>query len=70
MARTDDDTWGPDGGVGMTATFGAVARALATTKGLVNDPFAEQLVRAAGCSTSPGWSTTSGTPKTTATTRS
>ncbi|BBY23072.1 SAM-dependent methyltransferase [Mycobacterium stomatepiae] len=48
MARTDDDTWGPDGGVGMTATFGAVARALATTKGLVNDPFAEQLVRAAG----------------------
>jgi methyltransferase (TIGR00027 family) len=48
MARTDNDTWGPDSGVGMTATFGAVARALATTKGLVNDPFAEQLVRAAG----------------------
>lgn len=48
MARTDNDTWGPDSGVGITATFGAVARALATTKGLVNDPFAEQLVRAAG----------------------
>ena len=48
MARTDDDTWGPDSGVGMTATFGAVGRALATAKGLVNDPFAEQLVRAAG----------------------
>ncbi|MEM6105110.1 SAM-dependent methyltransferase [Mycobacterium sp. 050272] len=48
MARTDGDAWGPDGGVGLTATFGAVARALATTKGLVNDPFAEQLVRAAG----------------------
>ncbi len=48
MARTDDDTWGPDSGVGMTATFGAVARALATSKGLINDPLAEQLVRAAG----------------------
>ncbi|CDO86711.1 SAM-dependent methyltransferase [Mycobacterium triplex] len=48
MARTDDDTWGPDSGVGMTATFGAVARALATGKGLVSDPFAEPLVRAAG----------------------
>ncbi|WAJ45841.1 SAM-dependent methyltransferase [Mycobacterium sp. Aquia_216] len=48
MARTDDDTWGPDSGVGMTATFGAVARALATTKGLLSDPFAEPLVRAAG----------------------
>lgn len=48
MARTDDDTWGPDSGVGMTATFGAVARALATNKGLINDPLAEHLVRAAG----------------------
>jgi methyltransferase (TIGR00027 family) len=48
MARTDDDTWGPDSGVGMTATFGAVARALASNKGLIDDPFAEQLVRAAG----------------------
>lgn len=34
--------------VGMTATFGAAARAVATTNGLLNDPFAEQLVRAAG----------------------
>jgi methyltransferase (TIGR00027 family) len=48
MARSDDDTWGPDSGVGITATFGAVARALATNQGLINDPFAEQLVRAAG----------------------
>ncbi len=48
MARTDDDTWGPDSGVGTPATFGAVARALATNKGLIDDPFAEQLVRAAG----------------------
>lgn len=31
----------------VTATFGAAARAVATNKGLLNDPFAEQLVRAA-----------------------
>jgi methyltransferase (TIGR00027 family) len=48
MARTDDDTWDPAIGVGMTATFGAVARAVATNKGIINDPFAEPLVRAAG----------------------
>jgi methyltransferase (TIGR00027 family) len=48
MARTDDDTWDPATGVGMTATFGAVARAVGTDKGLINDPFAEPLVRAAG----------------------
>jgi methyltransferase (TIGR00027 family) len=48
MARTDDDTWDPATGVGMTATFGAVARAVATNKGIINDPFAEPLVRAAG----------------------
>ncbi len=46
--RTDDDTWNPITGVGTTATFGAVARAVATSKGLINDPFAELLVRAAG----------------------
>jgi methyltransferase (TIGR00027 family) len=50
MARTDHDTWDPATGVGMTATFGAVARAVATNKGLINDPFAEPLVRAAGVS--------------------
>ena len=48
MARRGDDTWDPATGVGMTATFGAVARAVATNKGLINDPFAEPLVRAAG----------------------
>ena len=48
MTRTDDDTWDPATGVGMTATFGAVARAVGTNKGLIDDPFAEQLVRAAG----------------------
>jgi methyltransferase (TIGR00027 family) len=48
MARTDNDTWDPATGVGMTATFGAAARAVATNKGILNDPFAEALVRAAG----------------------
>ncbi len=68
MTRTDDDTWGPDGGVGMTATFGAVARALATNKGLIDDPFAEHLVRAAGVQYFTGCSTTSGMRMTAATT--
>ncbi len=48
MARSDDDTWDPATGVGVTATFGAAARAVAGNKGLINDPFAEPLVRAAG----------------------
>lgn len=48
MARTDDDAWDQATSVGTTATMVAVARALATRAGLVNDPFAEPLVRAAG----------------------
>jgi methyltransferase (TIGR00027 family) len=48
MTRTDNGTWDPATGVGLTATFGAVVRAVATNKGLINDPFAEPLVRAAG----------------------
>ncbi|OCB31997.1 SAM-dependent methyltransferase [Mycobacterium malmoense] len=35
-------------GVAVTAVFGAAARAVATNKGWLNDPFAEPLVRAAG----------------------
>lgn len=35
-------------GAAVTAAFGAAARAVATNKGLLNDPFAEPLVRAAG----------------------
>lgn len=35
-------------GVAVTAAFGAAARAVATNAGLLNDPFAEPLVRAAG----------------------
>ncbi len=48
MARTDHDTWDPATSVGTTATLVATARALATRAGLINDPFAEPLVRATG----------------------
>ena len=50
MARTDDDTWDLSGGVGATATMVAAARAMATRddRGIINDPFAEPLVRAVG----------------------
>ena len=48
MARADYDSWDPASGAGATATFGALARAVATNKGLMNDAFAEPLVRAAG----------------------
>jgi O-methyltransferase involved in polyketide biosynthesis len=45
MTRRDGDTWDPATGVGMTATFGARARAVASDKGLIDDPCAEPLVR-------------------------
>jgi len=50
MARTDDDTWDLANGVGATATGVAVGRALASRgpNPLINDPFAEPLVRAVG----------------------
>ena len=50
MARTEGDTWDLSNGVGATATGVAVGRALASrgTNALVNDPFAEPLVRAVG----------------------
>jgi methyltransferase (TIGR00027 family) len=50
MARTDDDTWDLGNGVGATATGVAVGRALASRgpRPLINDPFAEPLVRAVG----------------------
>jgi methyltransferase (TIGR00027 family) len=46
MARTDDDTWDLASSVGATATMVATQRALATREGLIDDPFAEPLVRA------------------------
>ena len=48
MTRRDGDTWDPATGVGMTATFGAAARAVASNKGLIDDPCAEPLVRGVG----------------------
>lgn len=50
MARTDDDTWDLASSVGATATMVAAGRAMATRdpRRLINDPFAEPLVRAVG----------------------
>ncbi|MGH3598245.1 MAG: class I SAM-dependent methyltransferase [Mycobacterium sp.] len=50
MTRADDDSWDLASSVGMTATMIAAGRAMATKdpRGLINDPFAEQLVRAVG----------------------
>jgi methyltransferase (TIGR00027 family) len=50
VARTDDDTWDLSNGVGATATGVAVGRALASrgADALIDDPFAEPLVRAVG----------------------
>ena len=50
MARTDDDSWDLASSVGATATMVAAGRAMATKdpRGLIDDPFAEPLVRAVG----------------------
>jgi methyltransferase (TIGR00027 family) len=50
MSRTDDDNWDLASSVGATATFVASGRAMATKdpRGLIDDPFAEPLVRAVG----------------------
>ncbi|HTI75936.1 MAG TPA: class I SAM-dependent methyltransferase [Mycobacterium sp.] len=50
MARTENDTWDLASSVGATATMVAAARAMATTaeNPLINDPFADPLVRAVG----------------------
>jgi O-methyltransferase involved in polyketide biosynthesis len=50
MTRTDDDAWDLASSVGATATMVAAARAMATKteRPLINDPFAEPLVRAVG----------------------
>lgn len=50
MARTDNDSWDLASSVGATATGVAVGRALATRSAnpLIDDPFAEPLVRAVG----------------------
>lgn len=50
MPRPDDDNWDLATGVGVTATIVAAGRAMATRdpRGLIDDPFAEPLVRAVG----------------------
>jgi len=50
MARTHDDSWDLASSVGATATMIAAGRAMATKdpRALINDPFAEPLVRAVG----------------------
>ncbi|WP_119184858.1 class I SAM-dependent methyltransferase [Mycobacterium decipiens] len=50
MPRTHDDNWDLASSVGATATLVAAGRAMATKdpRGLINDPFAEPLVRAVG----------------------
>jgi methyltransferase (TIGR00027 family) len=48
MARTDNDTWDLATSVGATATMVAAGRGRATLAGLIDDPFAEPLVRAVG----------------------
>lgn len=50
MTRTDDDSWDLASSVGATATMVAAARAMASKAQdpLINDPFADPLVRAVG----------------------
>jgi methyltransferase (TIGR00027 family) len=50
VVRTDNDTWDLASSVGATATMVAAARALASRadRPLIDDPFAEPLVRAVG----------------------
>jgi methyltransferase (TIGR00027 family) len=50
MTRTDDDSWDLASSVGVTATMVAAGRAMASKAEtpLINDPFAEPLVRAVG----------------------
>lgn len=48
MTRTNDDTWDLATSVGATATMVAAARAIANNDDVIDDPFAEPLVRAVG----------------------
>jgi methyltransferase (TIGR00027 family) len=48
MARSENDSWDLASSVGATATMVAAQRVLADREGLIDDPFAEPLVRAVG----------------------
>jgi methyltransferase (TIGR00027 family) len=55
--RTDNDTWDLATSVGATATMVAAARARATKAGVIDDRFAEPLVRAVGVDFFTRWAT-------------
>jgi len=55
--RTDDDTWDLATSVGATATMVAAGRARATTANLLDDRYAEPLVRAVGVDFFTRWAT-------------
>jgi methyltransferase (TIGR00027 family) len=57
MARTDNDTWDLATSVGATATMVASGRARATRAALIDDRFAEPLVRAVGVDFFTRWAT-------------
>jgi len=59
MARTDNDTWDLASSVGATATMVAAARAVATKaeNPLIDDRFADPLVRAVGVDFFTRWAT-------------
>ncbi|MGE2816924.1 class I SAM-dependent methyltransferase [Mycobacterium heidelbergense] len=57
MARTDNDSWDLATSVGATATMVASGRARATREALIDDRFAEPLVRAVGVDFFTRWAT-------------
>lgn len=59
MTRTDNDSWDLATSVGATATMVAAARAIATNadEPMIDDPFAEPLVRAVGVDFLTRWAT-------------
>ena len=62
MARTDNDSWDLATSVGATATMVASGRARATRAALIDDRFAEPLVRAWASTSSPGGPPANSTP--------
>ncbi|ORW45574.1 SAM-dependent methyltransferase [Mycobacterium paraense] len=57
MTPPNDGAWDPATGVGATATMAAAARAVATRDGVIDDVFAEPLVRAVGVNFLTRWAT-------------
>jgi methyltransferase (TIGR00027 family) len=65
MSRSDNDSWDLASSVGATATMVAAARAIATNadEPLIDDPYAEPLVRAVGVDFLTRWATGDLTPE-------